>query len=66
MDFSSITIDDDLLANLLEFPTDAFELVFDKTTNQKSIQLKKSFSKMLFEGCFIFQSYSFLNYFKIT
>jgi len=54
MDFATIDIDDNLLANLLEFPTDAFEIVVDKNTKQKTIQLKKSFSKKLFEGFFFF------------
>ena len=50
MDFSSVIIDDDLLANLLEYPTNAFEIVADQVTNEKRVQLKKTFSKKFFEG----------------
>lgn len=44
-EFNNLDITDTLLQNLLEHPTNAFEIVFDKHMNKKIIKLKNSFTK---------------------
>ncbi|CAF0829746.1 unnamed protein product [Brachionus calyciflorus] len=44
-EFKDLEIDDTLLHSLLEFPTHAFEIAFDKKRNKKVIKLKNSYIK---------------------
>ena len=45
-DFRDVEIDDDLLENILEFPTKAFEISKDKFTHKKKLALKGNYSNL--------------------
>jgi hypothetical protein len=49
----SIEINDNLLNNLLEYPSNAFEIVLDKKKRKKLIQVKKIYLERKLSGNYV-------------